>query len=55
VLRGGSSCQIVTGDVAHLPVKDSGYSCDMNGYYAAAAGVDDRAQYFTDFTISEKW
>jgi hypothetical protein len=53
--RGGSSCQIVTGDAKHLPVKNSGYKCEMDGYYAGDVDTDDRAQYFTNFTISEKW
>jgi hypothetical protein len=51
--RGGSECQIVAGS-AYRPVENSGYSCDMNGYYGGSVLTAGRAQYITDFTVSKK-
>lgn len=48
--RGGSACQIVAGP-AYRPVENSGYSCEIDGYYGGSVLTAGRAQYITDFTI----
>jgi hypothetical protein len=51
--KGGSNCQIVAGP-AYRPVANSGYSCDIDGYYGGSVLTAGRAQYITDFTIHKK-
>jgi hypothetical protein len=50
--EGGSSCDFVTAD--DKPYATVSYSCDKNSYYGGAVMTDGRAQYITDFTVSNK-
>jgi hypothetical protein len=52
IFVGGSSCEIV--DDLDQIVENSGYSCQMDKYYAGSVLTDGRSQYITDFTISKK-